>query len=179
MTYPRAYIAVAINYFDIFEWLALQIERDLPTVTASLIDFLRRVDIGRVWNVWRSICGRNCSPVVHIDLQLLRIKILQGAGLDISSVSQIWVLISGIQTLIEIDGFWPCLCPNTGVPQFGQNFIVSEPYSTRRFVKNMSPIDLVYQRLFAKHVTLQSASTLLHYEIIHGCKGSPQVPFLE
>lgn len=179
MTYPRAYIAVAINYFDIVEWLALQIERDLSTVTASLIDFLRRVDIGWVWNVWRSICGRNCSPVVHIDLQWLGIKILQGAGLNVSSVSQIWVLLSGIHTLIEIDGFWPCLCPNTGVPQFGQNFIVSEPYSTRRYVKKISSIDLVHQRLFAKHITLQSAFTLLHYKIIDGCKRSPQVPFLE
>ena len=40
MTYLTAYIAVAFNYFDIVEWLALQIERDFSTVTASLIHFV-------------------------------------------------------------------------------------------------------------------------------------------
>lgn len=43
----------------------------------------------------------------------------------------------------------------------------------------MSSINLVHQGLFAKRVTLQSAFTLLHYEIIDGCETSPQVPFLE
>ena len=36
MTYLSAYSAVAINYFDLVERLALQVERDFSTVTASL-----------------------------------------------------------------------------------------------------------------------------------------------
>ena len=135
MTYPRAYIAVAINNFKIVEWLALQIERDFSTVTASLIHFLGRIDIGWIWNVWWFIGRLKSSAVVHIDLQWLRVKILQGAGLELSSISQIWMLLDGIQTLIAIDGFSPCFCPITGVPQFRQNFIVSEQYSTRRYVE--------------------------------------------
>ena len=136
MTYPRAYIAVTINYFRIVEWLALQVERDFSTVTASLIYFLRRVYIRWIWNVWWFIGGRKCSPVVHIDLQWLGVEILQRAGLGYSSVSPIWVLSSVIQTLIAKDGFSPCLCSSTGVPQFGQNFIVSGQYSTRLLRRN-------------------------------------------
>ena len=83
MTYPRAYIAVAINNFKIVEWLALQIERDFSTVTASLIHFLGHVDIGWIWNVWWFIGRLKSSAVVHIDLQWLRVKIMQGAGLEI------------------------------------------------------------------------------------------------
>lgn len=82
MTYPRAYIAVAINNFEIVEWLALQTERDFSTVTASLVHFLRCVDIGRIWNVWWFVGRLKSSAVVHINLQWLRVKILQGTGLD-------------------------------------------------------------------------------------------------
>ena len=87
MTYLTAYIAVAFNYFDIVEWLALQIERDFSTVTTSLIHFLRRVNIGWIWNIWWFIGRLKSSAVVHIDLQWRRVKILQGAGLKYSSVS--------------------------------------------------------------------------------------------
>ena len=178
MTYPRAYIAVAINNFKIFDWLALQIERDFPTVTASLVHFLGLVDLGWIWNVWWLIGRLESSAVVHIDLQWLSVKVLQGAGLELSSISQIWMLLSGIQTLIAIDGFSPCFCPITGVPQFGQNFTVSERYLPRPYVERMYSFHLVDQSLFAKQVTLQSAFTLLHYEIINGCRKRPQQPFL-
>ena len=84
MTYLSAYSAVAINYFDLVEWLALQVERDFSTVTASLVHFLRRVDIGWIRNVWRIIGRLNCSTVVRSDLQWLGVEILQGAGLKYS-----------------------------------------------------------------------------------------------
>ena len=84
MTYLSAYSAVAINYFDLVEWLALQVERDFSTVTASLIRFLRRVDIGWIRNVWRIIGRLNCSTIVRSDLQWLGVEILQGAGLKFS-----------------------------------------------------------------------------------------------
>ena len=179
MTYPRAYIAVAIHNFKIVEWLALQIERDFSTVTASLIHFLGFVDMRWIWDVWWFVGRLKSGAVVHIDLQWLRVKVLQGAGLELSSISQIWMLLSGIQTLIAIDGFSPCFTPITGVPQFGQNFSVSEQDSTGRYVGRMYSFNLVHQSLFAKRVTLQSAFTLLHYEIINGCRKSPQQPFLE
>lgn len=84
MTYLSANSAVAINYFDLVEWLALQVECDFSTVTASLIHFLRRFDIGWIRNVWRIIGGPNCSTLVRSDLQWLGVEILQGAGLKFS-----------------------------------------------------------------------------------------------
>ena len=39
-------------------------------------------------------------------------------------------------------------------------------------------IDLVHHGLVAKLVALQSALTLLYYEIIDGCRKSPQDPLL-
>ena len=84
MTYLSAYSAVAINYFDIVEWLALQVERDFSTVTASLIHLLRCVDIGWIRDVWRFIGGLNSSTIVRRNLQWLGIEILQGAGLKFS-----------------------------------------------------------------------------------------------
>ena len=84
MTYLSAYSAVAINYFDLVERLALQVERDFSTVTASIIHILRRVDIGWIRNVWRFIGRLNCSTIVRIDLQWLGVEILQGAGLQFS-----------------------------------------------------------------------------------------------
>ena len=82
--YLGAYSAVAINYFDIVEWLALQVERDFSTVTASLIHLLRRVDIGWIRHVWRIIGGLKSSTIVSLDLQWFRVEILQGAGLKFS-----------------------------------------------------------------------------------------------
>lgn len=76
MTYLSAYSAVATNYFNMVEWLALQVEGDFSTVTASLVHFLRRVHIGWIRNVWRIVGGRHCSTVVNFDLQWLGVEIL-------------------------------------------------------------------------------------------------------
>lgn len=83
-TYLSAYSAVAINYFDLVEWFALQGERNFSAVTASRIQFLRRIHIGWFRNVWRSIDRLHCSTIVDIDLQWLGVEILQGADLKFS-----------------------------------------------------------------------------------------------
>lgn len=131
MAYLSAYSAVAINYIDLVEWLALQIERDFSTVTASLVHFLRRVNIGWIRNVWRSIDRLHRSAIVNNDLQWLGVEILQGADLKFSVNKPIMVLLRGIQTLMPRDSLSRCICAITIVPQSGQNCVVSEPYSTR------------------------------------------------
>ena len=84
LTYLGAYSTVAIDYFDLVKRFALQRERDFSAVTASLVQFLRRVYVGRVRNVWRSINRLHCSTIVNNDLQWLGVEILQGADLVFS-----------------------------------------------------------------------------------------------
>jgi len=81
MAYLQANSTIALCHLELFKRLALQCKCELAAMTASVISLYGRLSVSRLRTTWRLICGLKLRALVIVDLQRLKINILNRADL--------------------------------------------------------------------------------------------------
>jgi len=81
MANHQADSTIALCYFELFKRLALQCKCDLAAMTASVKSLHGSLSVSRLRTTWRLVCGLKLRALVIVDLQRLKINILNRADL--------------------------------------------------------------------------------------------------